>query len=50
MTNFSVTSDLEVQIFHQFQGSHGSSGKPFESVLEGFEMDFGRKVLPSGDK
>lgn len=50
MTNFSVASDLEVQMFHQLQGSHGSSGKPFKSVLKGFQMDFGRKVLPAGEE
>lgn len=50
MTNFCVTSDLDMQALHQLQSNYRSSAKPFKSVPDGFEIDFGRKVLPAGEK
>ena len=41
---------IRVQTRRQFQDSHGSPVKPFKSVPDWFEIDFGRKLLPKGEK
>lgn len=40
---------IDVQALRQFQSSYRSPGKPFKPVPDGFEIDFGRKVLPAGE-
>lgn len=41
---------IGVQTLRQFQSSYRSPAKPFKSVPDGFEIDFGRKILPAGDR
>ena len=42
--------EQDVQALRQFHRSHRSPAKPFKPVPDGFEIDFGRKVLPAGEK
>lgn len=49
VTDYCVIGEIDVQALRQFQGSHRSPGKPFKPVPDGFEIDFGRKVLPAGE-
>ncbi|AWF62270.1 hypothetical protein [Pseudomonas aeruginosa] len=49
-TDHCVIDEIDVQALRQFQSSYRSPAKPFKPVLDGFEIDFGRKVLPAGDK
>lgn len=39
-----------MQALRQFQSSNRSPAKPFKPVPDGFEIDFGRKVLLVGEK
>ena len=48
VTDYCVIGELDVQALRQFQSSHSSPAKPFKPVPDGFEIDFGRKVLPAG--
>lgn len=50
ITDYCVIGEIDVQALRQFQSSHRSPAKPFKPVPDGFEIDFGRKVLPGGDK
>lgn len=50
ITDYSVIGEIDVQALRQFQSSHRSPTKPFKPVPDGFEIDFGRKVLPAGEK
>lgn len=50
ITDYCVIGEIDVQALRQFQSSHRSPAKPFKPVPDGFEVDFGRKVLPAGDK
>lgn len=45
-----VIGEIDVQALRAFQSSHRSPAKPFKPVPDGFEIDFGRKVLPAGEK
>ncbi|WP_165720891.1 RNA-directed DNA polymerase [Bordetella trematum] len=49
VTDYCVIGGIDVQALRQFQSSHRSPGKPFKPVPDGFEIDFGRKVLPAGE-
>lgn len=49
VTDYCVIGEIDVQALHQFQSSYRSPGKPFKPVPDGFEIDFGRKVLPAGE-
>ncbi|HFH4257932.1 hypothetical protein K3Z95_14315 [Pseudomonas aeruginosa] len=49
-TDHCVIDEIDVQALRQFQSSYRSPAKPFKPVLDGFEIDFGRKVLLAGDK
>lgn len=49
ITDYCVIGEIDVQSLRQFQSSHRSPAKPFKPVPDGFEIDFGRKVLPAGD-
>jgi hypothetical protein len=44
-----VIGEIDVQSLRQFQSSHRSPPKPFKPVPDGFEIDFGRRVLPAGE-
>ena len=48
ITDYCVIGEIDVQALRQFQSSHRSPAKPFKPVPDGFEIDFGRKVLPAG--
>ena len=50
ITDYCVIGEIDVQALRQFQSSHRSAAKPFKPVPDGFEIDFGRKVLPVGEK
>lgn len=49
VTDYCVIGEIDIQALRQFQSSHRSPGKPFNPVPDGFEIDFGRKVLPAGE-
>ncbi len=46
ITDYCVIGEIDVQALRQFQSSHRSPAKP---VPDGFEIDFGRKVLSAGE-
>lgn len=50
VTDYCVIGEIDVQPLRQFQSSYRSPAKPFKPVPDGFEIDFGRKVLPAGEK
>lgn len=50
ITDYCVIGEIDVQSLRQFQSSYRSPSKPFKPVPDGFEVDFGRKVLPAGEK
>ena len=50
ITDYCVIGEIDVQALRQFQSSHRSLAKPFKPVPDGFEIEFGRKVLPAGEK
>ena len=50
ITDYCVIGEIDVLALRRFQSSHRSPGKPFKPVPDGFEIDFGRKVLPAGEK
>ena len=47
VTDYCVIGEIDVQALREFQSSHRSPAKPFKPVPDGFEIDFGRKVLPA---
>ena len=49
ITDYCVIGEIDVQALRQFQSSYRSPDKPFKPVPDGFEIDFGRKVLPAGE-
>ncbi|WP_196480637.1 reverse transcriptase domain-containing protein [Burkholderia multivorans] len=49
VTDYCVIGEIDVQALRQFQSSHRSPTQPFKPVPDGFEIAFGRKVLPAGD-
>lgn len=49
VTDYCDIGEIDVQALRQFQSSYYSQGKPFNLVPDGFEIDFGRKVLPAGE-
>jgi hypothetical protein len=48
ITDYCVIGEIDVQALRQFQSSHRSPAKPFKPVPDGFEIDFGRRILPAG--
>ncbi len=42
-------SEIDVQALRQSQSSQRSTAKQFKPEPDGFEIYFGRKVLPAGD-
>jgi hypothetical protein len=49
ITDYCVIGAIDVQALRQFQSSHRSPTYPFKPVPDGFEIEFGRKVLPTGE-
>lgn len=49
ITDYCVIGEIDVLALRQFQSSHRSPAHPFKPVPDGFEIEFGRKVLPAGD-
>lgn len=49
VTDYCVIGEIDVHALRQFQSSHRSPTKPFKPVPDGFEIAFGRKVLPAGE-
>lgn len=47
--DYCVIGEIDVQALRQFQSSYRSASKVFKPVPDGFKIDFGRKVLPSGE-
>lgn len=50
ITDYCVIGEINVQALRQFQSSYRTSANPFKPVPDGFEIDFGRKELPAGEK
>ena len=50
ITEQCLIGEIDVQVLRQFQSSYRSPAKPFNPVPDGFEINFGRKVLPAGEK
>jgi hypothetical protein len=50
ITNKRVIGEIDVQAATGLQSGHRSPAKPFKPVSDGFEIDFGRKLLPAGGK
>jgi len=48
ITDYCVIGEIDVQALRQFQSSYRSPEKPFKPVPDGFEIEYGRKVLPAG--
>lgn len=47
ITDYCVIGEIDVQALRQFQSSLRSPARPFKPVPDGFEIEFGRKVLPA---
>jgi hypothetical protein len=47
VTDYCVIGEIDVQALRQFQSSYRSPGEPFKPVPDGFEICYGRKVLPT---
>ncbi len=47
VTDYCVIGEIDVQALRQFQSSYRSPDKPFKPVPDGFEISYGRKVLPA---
>jgi len=47
--NYCVIGEFDAQALHEFQSSYRSPAKLFKLLPDGFEIDFGRKVLPAGE-
>jgi hypothetical protein len=50
ISGYCVIGEINVHALRQFRSSHRTPAKPFKPVPDGFEIDFGRKVLPAGEK
>ena len=46
ITDYCVIGEIDVLALRQFQSSHRSPAHPFKPVPDGFEIEFGRRVLP----
>lgn len=49
MSDYCMTAEIDVQALRRLQSSDRSASKPFKPVPDGFEIDFGCRVLPTGD-
>ena len=50
ITDYCAIGEIDVQMLRQFQNRYRSPAKAFKPVPDGFEIDFGRKVLPAGEE
>lgn len=50
ITAYCLVGKIYVQALRRFQSSYCSPAKPFKQMPDGFEIDFGREVLPAGEK
>lgn len=50
ITDYCAIGEIDVQALRPFQSSLRSPAKPFKPMPDRFEIDFGRKVLPAGEK
>lgn len=50
IADYCVIGEIDVKALRQFQTSYRSPANPFKPVPDGFEIDFGRKMLPDADK
>ena len=50
ITDYCVIGEMDVQALRQFQSSYRSPANSFKPLPDGFEIDFGRNILPVGDK
>lgn len=50
IADYCVIGEIDIQALRQFQSSRRSPAKPFKPVPDRFEIDFGRKLLPAGEK
>ncbi|MEI6550279.1 MAG: hypothetical protein WCO34_07865 [Betaproteobacteria bacterium] len=48
-TDFFVIDEIDLQLLRQLQRIYLSLVKLLKPVPDGFEIDFGRKVLPEGE-
>lgn len=49
-TDYCLIGEIDVEALLESQSSHRFPAKPFKPVPDGFEIDFGRKLLPAGEK
>lgn len=49
ITDYCVIGSIDVTALRQFQSSYRSPAQPFKPVPDGFEIDFGRKILPTAN-
>ncbi|MGS3137255.1 RNA-directed DNA polymerase [Aeromonas sanarellii] len=49
VTDYCVIGEIDIQALRQFQSSHRSPSKPFKPVPDGFDIEYGRRVLPAGE-
>lgn len=49
ITDYCVIGEINVQALRKFQSSYRSPSKPFKPVPDGFEIIYGRRILPSGE-
>lgn len=50
IADYGVISEIYIQVLLALQSSRRSPAQPREPVPEEFEIDFGRKVLPAGER
>lgn len=49
IADYCVIGEIDVQARRPLQSSHRATAKPFKPVPDGFEIDFGSKVLLAGE-
>ncbi|WIM05724.1 MAG: reverse transcriptase domain-containing protein [Candidatus Nitricoxidivorans perseverans] len=49
ITDYCVIGEIDVLALRRFQSSFRSPTEPFKPVPDGFEISYGRKVLPAGE-
>ena len=47
VTDYCVIGEIDIHALRQFQSSKRSPEKPFKPVPDGFQISYGRKVLPA---
>lgn len=49
ISGYRVIGEIDVQALRHFQRSHCSPAKSFNAVRDGFEIDFGHRLLQVGE-